>query len=130
MLRNLSMISLHLASIIVSPNLRIPLVITYRSSSWFLTQTRNSEQLISSVDPKFLRLTKADDNIYKEFREKFPNLNIHILDPEELKSEQAKEEWRPFCMQFDGTVEDYNYGTLLRLNSEKDYTEENTIFGK
>ena len=26
-------------------------------------------------------------------------------------------------------VEDFNYGTLLRLDCEKDYTEENTIFG-
>ncbi|KAG7231967.1 hypothetical protein INR49_010050 [Caranx melampygus] len=25
-------------------------------------------------------------------------------------------------------VEDFNYGTLLRLDCEKDYTEENTIF--
>ncbi|XP_028661796.1 protein PBDC1 [Erpetoichthys calabaricus] len=98
---------------------------------WAMKAFQHAEiyfNLISSVDPKFLRLTKADDKIYTEFREKFPNLNIQILDPEALKSEQAKEEWRPFCMQFDGTVEDYNYGTLLRLNSEKDYTEENTIF--
>lgn len=33
-------------------------------------------------------------------------------------------------MQFDGVVEDFNYGTLLRLDCTKDYTEENTIFGK
>lgn len=38
--------------------------------------------------------------------------------------------WRPFCNQFEGLVEDFNYGTLLRLDCEKDYTEENTIFGK
>lgn len=37
--------------------------------------------------------------------------------------------WRPFCNQFEGLVEDFNYGTLLRLDCEKDYTEENTIFG-
>lgn len=37
--------------------------------------------------------------------------------------------WRPFCNQFEGQVEDFNYGTLLRLDCEKDYTEENTIFG-
>lgn len=38
--------------------------------------------------------------------------------------------WRPFCNKFEGTVEDFNYGTLLRLDCEKDYTEENTIFGE
>ena len=48
-------------------------------------------QLISSVDPQFLKLTKVDDQIYSEFRENFKNLRIDILDPEELKSETANE---------------------------------------
>lgn len=37
--------------------------------------------------------------------------------------------WRSFCNQFEGLVEDFNYGTLLRLDCEGDYTEENSIFG-
>ncbi|NWV18502.1 PBDC1 protein, partial [Origma solitaria] len=110
-------------------------------------------QLISSVDPKFLNLTKVDDRIYEEFRKTFRDLRIDVLDPEELKSEPAKEvsaghggippfsrdfggaegvfvpqKWRPFCLGFEGVVEDFNYGTLLRLDSRREYTEENTIF--
>ncbi|XP_035751933.1 protein PBDC1, partial [Egretta garzetta] len=85
-------------------------------------------QLISSVDPKFLNLTKVDDQIYSEFRKTFRDLKIDVLDPEELKSEPAKEKWRPFCLRFEGVVEDFNYGTLLRLDCRQDYTEENTIF--
>lgn len=27
-------------------------------------------------------------------------------------------------------MEDFNYGTLLRLDCEKDYSEDNTIFGE
>ncbi|XP_065146570.1 protein PBDC1 [Paramisgurnus dabryanus] len=84
--------------------------------------------LISAVDPKFLKLTKSDDQIYTKFREAFPDLSIQVLDPELLKSAEAKEKWRPFCNQFDGIVEDFNYGTLLRIDCQKDYTEENTIF--
>ncbi|XP_043837368.1 protein PBDC1 isoform X2 [Dromiciops gliroides] len=84
--------------------------------------------LISSVDPLFLRLTKVDDQIYSEFRDNFGKLKIDVLDPEELKSEPAKEKWRPFCMKFDGIVEDFNYGTLLRLDCTQGYSEENTIF--
>ncbi|XP_062817271.1 protein PBDC1 isoform X2 [Anolis carolinensis] len=84
--------------------------------------------LISSVDPRFLNLTKTDDLIFSEFRKAFPDLKINLLDEEDLKSEPAKEKWRPFCMQFDGVVEDFNYGTLLRLDCSKEYTEENTIF--
>lgn len=113
-------------------------------------------QLISAVDPKFLKLTKSDDQIYTKFREAFPDLSIQVLDPTLLKSDEAKEvwkaptyvildlkswdkilrsqvlvlqKWRPFCNQFDGIVEDFNYGTLLRIDCQKDYTEENTIFG-
>lgn len=33
-------------------------------------------------------------------------------------------------MRFEGVVEDFNYGTLLRLDCSKGYTEENTIFGE
>ncbi|KAM4634611.1 protein PBDC1 [Polymixia lowei] len=84
--------------------------------------------LISSVDPKFLKLTKVDDKIYSSFRETFTDLNIKLLNPDDLKSDEAKEKWRPFCNQFDGVIDDFNYGTLLRLDCEKDYTEENTIF--
>ncbi|TRY65439.1 hypothetical protein DNTS_008770 [Danionella cerebrum] len=69
--------------------------------------------LISSVDPKLLKLTKSDEEIYTKFREAFPDLSIQILDPELLKSAEAKENWRPFCNQFEGIVEDFNYGTLL-----------------
>ncbi|KAG5193751.1 hypothetical protein MJG53_019818 [Ovis ammon polii x Ovis aries] len=99
--------------------------------AWAMRAMQHAEiyyKLISSVDPQFLKLTKVDDQIYSEFRENFKNLRIDILDPEELKSESAKEKWRPFCLKFDGIVEDFNYGTLLRLNCSQGYTEENTIF--
>nr|XP_049593753.1 protein PBDC1 isoform X2 [Syngnathus scovelli] len=84
--------------------------------------------LISSVDPKFLKLTKMDDEIYSAFRETFEDLDVKVLDPEGLKSAEAKERWRPFCNGFEGLVEDFNYGTLLRLDCQKDYTQDNTIF--
>lgn len=86
-------------------------------------------QLISSVDPKFLTLTKVDEQIYGEFRKAFGGLRVDVLDPEDLKSEPAKEKWRPFCLQFEGVVEDFNYGTLLRLDCRGGYSPENTIFG-
>ncbi|XP_034457564.1 protein PBDC1 [Hippoglossus hippoglossus] len=84
--------------------------------------------LISSVDAKFLKLTKLDDSIYSSFRETFKDLDIKLLKTDDLKSNEAKERWRPFCNQFEELIEDFNYGTLLRLDCEKDYTEENTLF--
>ncbi|XP_053573927.1 protein PBDC1 [Bombina bombina] len=98
---------------------------------WAMKAYQHAEvyfNLISSVDPRLLKLTRLDDVIYTTFREQFPELQIDVLDPDDLKSSAAKEKWRPFCMQFEKEVEDFNYGTLLRLDSTKDYTEENTIF--
>lgn len=42
----------------------------------------------------------------------------------------SPQKWRPFCLRFEGVVEDFNYGTLLRLDCCQPYTEENTIFGE
>ncbi|XP_004464881.1 protein PBDC1 isoform X1 [Dasypus novemcinctus] len=99
--------------------------------AWAMRAMQHAEvyyKLISSVDPQFLKLTKVDDQIYSEFRENFEKLRIDVLNPDELKSESAKKKWRPFCLKFDGIVEDFNYGTLLRLDCSLGYTEENTIF--
>ncbi|CAI9556249.1 unnamed protein product [Staurois parvus] len=98
---------------------------------WAMKAYQHAEvyfNLIGSVDPRHLKLTKKDDVIYAAFRGDFPELCINVLDPENLKSPAAKEKWRPFCMKFEHEVEDFNYGTLLRLDSSKEYTEENTIF--
>ncbi|XP_064256612.1 protein PBDC1 isoform X2 [Passer domesticus] len=83
--------------------------------------------LIRSVEPRLLRLTPLDAQIYERFRGAFPALRVGLLDPEELKSEEAKAKWRPFCLSFEGVVEDFNFGTLLRLDSGGEYSEENTI---
>ncbi|XP_072005468.1 protein PBDC1 isoform X1 [Engystomops pustulosus] len=98
---------------------------------WAMKAYQHAEvyfNLISSVDPPLLKLTRLDDLIYTTFRKEFPDLRIDVIDPEDLKSPAAKEKWRPFCMQFEHQVEDFNYGTLLRLDSSKEYSEENTIF--
>uniref|UniRef100_A0A6I8PJG0 Polysaccharide biosynthesis domain containing 1 n=1 Tax=Ornithorhynchus anatinus TaxID=9258 RepID=A0A6I8PJG0_ORNAN len=61
---------------------------------WAMKAVQHAEvyyNLISSVDCQFLKLTKVDDRIYSEFRECFKDLKVDVLDPEELKSEPAKE---------------------------------------
>ncbi|RZC42256.1 PBDC1, partial [Asbolus verrucosus] len=83
--------------------------------------------ILCSVDPKFLKLTPLDDVIYKFFREEFPTLRINVIYEDELKSDRGKDKWRPFCERFKKCVEDYSFGTLLRADASKDYTEDNTI---
>lgn len=79
------------------------------------------------MDPKLLKLTAHDDQIYKTFRETFPNLSVKKINEENMKSIEGKNQWRPFCEQFKDIVEDYSMGTLLRADCTAEYTEENSI---
>ncbi|EDV22970.1 Protein PBDC1 [Trichoplax sp. H2] len=84
-------------------------------------------KLISTLDSRGLKLTRIDDEIYSKFKQKFPKFKLDILDNEELKSEESKALWRTFCNEFENVVEDFNFGTLIRIDAKKDYSEENTI---
>ncbi|GAB6031540.1 polysaccharide biosynthesis domain containing protein 1 [Chamberlinius hualienensis] len=84
--------------------------------------------IISAVDPQYLKLTPHDNQIYEEFVKTFPDMKLEVIDIEELKSDSAKEKWRPWCNQFEKVVEDFNMGTLLRIDCKKEYDEANTIF--
>nr|CAG4635165.1 EOG090X0HAI [Alona affinis] len=83
--------------------------------------------LLSSVDPRILRLTKIDNDIYKHFRETFPKMDVATFSQDEIKTPEAKETWRTFCETYKETVTDYNYATLIRLDSTKEYSEANSI---
>ncbi|KAF0449733.1 DUF757-domain-containing protein [Gigaspora margarita] len=85
-------------------------------------------KLISSVDGKSLRLTSIDDEIYEDFMKTFPDFSIVDVDENGMKTPEAKNIWREWIMKYEKSVNDYNFGTLLRKNVNGDYTEENTIF--
>lgn len=83
--------------------------------------------LIKSVDSKFLKLTQIDDEIYTEFRKEYPAFNVDILNEDEIKSPSAKEKWRPFCERYKNRVEDYNMGTLVRIKAAEEFSEANSL---
>ena len=47
-------------------------------------------QLITSVEPKSLKLTKIDSDIYSQFRESFADLKIDIVSEDVIKSADEK----------------------------------------
>ncbi|XP_071534196.1 protein PBDC1 [Panulirus ornatus] len=97
---------------------------------WAMKAMEHSEiyfNLLCAVDPRLLKLTPKDDLVYSAFRKEFPDFNIGKLEEEELKSSVAKEKWRPFCMSFEKEIEDYSFATLVRIDSQDEYTEANTI---
>ncbi|XP_064631247.1 protein PBDC1-like [Lineus longissimus] len=81
--------------------------------------------LCAVQDPKFMRLTASDDAIYNKFREEFKDFEVGNIVEDTLKRSEAKAKWRNFCDQFKN-VPDFNFGTLLRLDSEGEYNEKNT----
>jgi len=77
-----------------------------------------------------LRLTKMDDEIYNHFKSEFPEFDPkQTIDEEKMKSKEGKEKWRNFMMTYEKTVDDYNFGTMLRSNHKFEYGEKETIFG-
>ena len=75
-----------------------------------------------------VKLTKHDDLLYVSFRQAFPDLNVKYMAENDLKNDEAKTRWREFIEKHQHLVEDYNFGTLIRINSEEDYSDENSFF--
>ena len=48
-------------------------------------------QLVSSVDPMILKLTKCDSDIYTHFRDEFPDVKLDVINIDEMKSPAGKE---------------------------------------
>ncbi|KAI8612513.1 putative polysaccharide biosynthesis protein [Chytriomyces sp. MP71] len=88
-------------------------------------------KLISTIDAKKMRLTKMDDDLYCEFKEEFPEIDVeNVKEFEQFKCDKAKEKWRNWITKgnYEAKVADFNYGTLLRNRSAEDYGPENAFF--
>jgi len=82
--------------------------------------------ILLSVDTTILQLSPVDNEIYKQFRAEFPHFAVDVLDEANMKSAEQKMKWRLFCNKFDNWVDDWNMGTLLRIDSSKDISDSNT----
>ncbi|OAA73394.1 DUF757 domain protein [Cordyceps fumosorosea ARSEF 2679] len=73
------------------------------------------------------RLTKLDDEIYEHFRRDFPEVDPKVINEDEMKSKTGKERWRKFLMSYEKKIQDYNFGTILRVSAKDTYDQDNTI---
>jgi Polysaccharide biosynthesis len=88
-------------------------------------------KLLENIPGSKLRLTKIDDDIYEHFKKEFPDFDpTATINEDEMKSKEGKEKWRKFIAEYEKTVDDYNFGTMLRTNPTFEYGEKETIFGK
>ncbi|KAF3936545.1 hypothetical protein ABW19_dt0201623 [Dactylella cylindrospora] len=77
-----------------------------------------------------LTLTKIDEEIHAHFKTAFPEIDVEQkIDEEAMKSKEGKERWRAFIKPYENTVNDFNFGTLLRYNPKDEYGEHSTMFG-
>ncbi|KAF2003912.1 DUF757-domain-containing protein [Amniculicola lignicola CBS 123094] len=85
--------------------------------------------ILEKVPGTKLRLTKFDDDIYKHFRNEFPDFDPKAtINEDHMKSKEGKEKWRKFIAEYEQTIDDYNFGTMIRANAKDEYSQEGTIF--
>jgi hypothetical protein len=92
----------------------------YLQTHWNLLESRRGSEL---------RLTKIDEEIYLDFRDKFPDLDVTQPLDEDLMKGKDKEKWRKFMVPYENRVKDFNFGTMLRRDPKTEYGEKETIFG-
>ena len=86
--------------------------------------------ILERVKGSSLRLTRMDDDIYDHLKRDFPDFDpAATIDEDQMKSKAGKERWRNFMMVYEKTVDDYNFGTMLRSSPKFEYGQDETIFG-
>jgi hypothetical protein len=94
--------------------------VIHAQTYWNILQRRPGSQL---------RLTKLDDEIMDHLYQVFPDFDpAKELDEDTMKNKEGKEKWRNFMMKYEKTVDDYNFGTLLRRDPKAEYEEHTTMF--
>ncbi|KAB8078361.1 DUF757-domain-containing protein [Aspergillus leporis] len=85
--------------------------------------------ILEKVRGSKLRLTRMDDEIYESFMKEFPDFDpAATLNEDDMKSKAGKEKWRNWMNQYEKTISDFNFGTMLRSNPKFEYEQETTIF--
>ncbi|KAL0945930.1 hypothetical protein HGRIS_012211 [Hohenbuehelia grisea] len=97
-------------------------------------QAQTYWNLLEKVEPKELKLTKLDDEIFEHVMKDFPELaeaphdKLTKIDEDWMKTPEGKERWRKFMNTYEKKVKDYNFGSLIRTDAREEYGERNTIF--
>ncbi|GAB1217802.1 hypothetical protein ATERTT37_007043 [Aspergillus terreus] len=86
-------------------------------------------EILKKVPGSKLRLTKIDDEIHEHFKNEFPDFDpAATIDEDKMKSKEGKEKWRNWINQYEGKINDFNFGTMLRSSPNVEYDRDTTIF--
>ncbi|KAI9680303.1 MAG: hypothetical protein M1829_001189 [Trizodia sp. TS-e1964] len=87
-------------------------------------------RILGTVRGSELRLTRLDSEILEHLKKDFPDFDAAAsIDEDEMKSKSGKGKWRAFMMAYEDKVDEFNFGTLLRINARDEPGEKTTIFG-
>ncbi|KAI0461089.1 hypothetical protein LJB42_001420 [Komagataella kurtzmanii] len=97
-----------------------------------VTQAETYWNLLTKIPGTKLKLTPYDDEIFEALLKDFPEFEnpeyASKINEDEMKSLSGKDRWRKFMKPFEEKIDDFNFGTLLRTDSSKEYDQEGTIF--
>lgn len=98
--------------------------VTHAETYWNLLSTRYGSDI---------QLSPFDSEIYDDFVDSFPEYvedteRARVLNEDEMKSPEGKKRWREFMNKYEKKIDDFNFGTLLRLDANGEYGEANTMF--
>lgn len=88
--------------------------------------------ILEKVRGSKLRLTRLDDKILEHFQRDFPEFDpAQTINEDDMKSAEGKERWRKFITAYESgadKIEDFNFGTMLRLNPKFEHRQDTTMF--
>ena len=88
-------------------------VVQHIETYWKLLEIRRGTEL---------RLTRMDDDILAHLRRAFPDFDpAATVDEDAMKSKDGKARWRAFMMEYEKTVDDFNFGTIMRSSPATEY---------
>jgi hypothetical protein len=86
--------------------------------------------ILETIKGSDLKLTKMDDEILAHLKADFPDFNPATpINEDEMKSKDGKDRWRKFMMKYEKLVDDYNFGTMMRIDPKTEYGKDETMFG-
>lgn len=89
--------------------------------------------ILEKVGGRKFKMTGCDDELYEDLINLFPEFKQNpeaakSLDENQMKGKEGKAKWFNFAKKYEKKVPDFNFGTLLRLRSDDEYSQENTMF--
>jgi hypothetical protein len=108
---------------------------------WAMKAGKHAETYFSMLqavaDKSKMKLTKYDDQIYREFRAAFPRpaaegepevknaFAVDKLDMDQMKTEKNKKKWRKLIENYKPLMKEFDLGTIIRMDSSQDYNPDN-----